>query len=241
MSPEPPEKTDRVKRRRLKTLAKGIALIATVAAVGLFLHSVDLERDLDKHALADRLDALGVLGWGVFLLGTGFLTAVGCPRQLPSFLGGYVYGVLGGTILATLGTVLGSAISFLYARFLGRSIIRRRFGHRIERFESFLAGRTFSMTLIIRLMPVGNNLITNLAAGLTRIKILPFLLGSAVGFMPQSLIFALVGKGTRVDPGLRIGIAAVLFVVSTLWGLALFYRYRAGRVLEEENGEQDQD
>ena len=42
-----------------------------------------------------------------------------------------------------------------------------------------------------------------------------------------------------LDPGLRIGIAAVLFVVSTLWGLALFYKYRAGRVLEEENGEQD--
>jgi uncharacterized membrane protein YdjX (TVP38/TMEM64 family) len=239
MASEPQGESDGGARRRLKTLAKGIALIATVTALGLFLHTVDLEGELDRHVLAARLDALGGLGWVAFLLGTGLFTAVGGPRQLPSFLGGYVYGVVGGTLLAALGTTLGSALSFLYARFLGRRFVRRRFGHRIARFESFLAERPFSMTLVIRLMPVGNNLITNLAAGLTRIRIFPFLLGSALGFVPQSLIFAMIGKGTRVDPGVRISIAAALFVVSTLWGLALFHKYRAARVLEAQNGKQD--
>ncbi len=224
-------------RRKWRAVLKGLTLIVSLAAAGFALNAMHLDENLDRHAVAAALDGMGALGWLVFTVAAGLLTAAGLPRQIPAFIGGYVYGVAGGTLLATLGAALGCGLDFAYARFLGRDLVRRRFARRIARFDCFLAQSPLAMSLIIRLMPVGNNLITNLAAGLTSIPLWPFLAGSFLGYVPQHLIFALVGKGVRVDPGLRIGLAALLFVASTLWGFALYRKYRAADVVNGEDGE----
>lgn len=230
-------------RRKWRAVLKGLTLIVTLAAAGFALNAMKLDQSLDRHAVAASLDGLGPLGWLVFTVAAGLLTAAGLPRQIPAFIGGYVYGVAGGTLLATLGAGLGCGLDFAYARFLGRELVRHRFarriGNRLERLDCFLAKSPLAMSLIIRLMPVGNNTITNLAAGLTSIPLWPFLAGSLLGYVPQHLIFALVGKGVRVDPGLRIGLAAALFVVSTLWGFALYRKYRAADVVNGDDGEGD--
>jgi uncharacterized membrane protein YdjX (TVP38/TMEM64 family) len=64
---------------------------------------------------------------------------------------------------------------------------------------------------------------------------LAFLAASALGYMPQTVIFALLGKGIRVDGAWQMGLAAALFVVSVVIGLWLLRRHRAGRVLEEDS------
>lgn len=223
-------------KRRLRAVLKGLLLIATMSAAGVALHAAKLDQNLDRHVIAAHLDSLGALGWLAFVAGAGLLTAVGLPRQIPAFIGGYVFGVVWGTALAALGAVLGCAMSFLYSRFLGRDLVRKRFGRRIKAFEEFVNTSPVTMTILIRLMPVGNNTITNLLAGLTSIRLAPYLLGSAIGYLPQTFIFALIGKGVRVDPGLRIGIACVLFVATTLWGFVLYRKYRCARLLNEANG-----
>ncbi|MBJ7251259.1 MAG: TVP38/TMEM64 family protein, partial [Acetobacteraceae bacterium] len=53
-------------------------------------------------------------------------------------------------------------------------------------------------------------------------------------YVPQTVIFALLGKGIRVDGAWQMGLAAVLFVVSVLIGLWLLRRHRAGQVLEDQ-------
>lgn len=230
-------------RRQWRALLKGLVLIVTLAGAGFALSALKLDENLDRHAVAAALDGLGPLGWLVFALATGLLTAAGLPRQIPAFIGGYVYGVAGGTLLATLGAALGCGLDFAYARFLGRELVRRRFarriGSRLQRFDRFLAQSPLAMSLILRLMPVGNNMVTSLAGGLTSIPLWPFLAGSFLGYVPQHLIFALVGKGVRVDPGLRIGLAVALFVASTLWGFALYRKYRAADVVSDEDEETD--
>ena len=54
------------------------------------------------------------------------------------------------------------------------------------------------MTLLIRLLPVGNNFATSLAAGVSRVPARPFLLGSLLGYMPQTMVFALAGSGVEM-------------------------------------------
>ena len=90
------------------------------------------------------------------------------------------------------------------------------------------------MTLLIRLLPIGNNLATNLAAGVTSVRALPFILGSLIGYIPQTLVFALVGSGVNVDPALRIGLAVLLFLVSGVIGVWLYRKYRHGHTLGAE-------
>ena len=85
------------------------------------------------------------------------------------------------------------------------------------------------MTLLIRLLPLGSNLVTNLAAGVSSVGAAPFFLGSSIGYLPQTLVFALVGSGFSVDPELRIAISVVLFIVSGFLGVTLYRKYRHGK------------
>ena len=63
---------------------------------------------------------------------------------------------------------------------------------------------------------------------------MPFFAGSAIGYIPQTVIFALLGSGIHLDPVLRITTAVVLFVISGMIGVYLFRRYRASRALDRE-------
>ncbi|EPR39858.1 SNARE associated protein [Desulfovibrio sp. X2] len=221
-------------RRRVRAILKGLLLIVSLAAIGFAMHAAKLNQNLDRNALAASLEGMGALGWLLFVLGSALVSVLGMPRQLPAFLGGYVYGVGMGTLLSCLGAALGSTFIFAYARFFGRGFAARRFGRRIASFDRFLGKNPFAMSMVLRLLPVGNNLVTSLLAGLTSIPLLPFLAGSLIGYVPQNLVFALVGKGVRVAPAVRITIAAVLFVASTLWGFWLYRRYRVDKVLPDD-------
>ena len=61
----------------------------------------------------------------------------------------------------------------------------------------------------------------------------PFLLASAVGYLPQTLVFALLGKGVRVDGAWQLALAAVLFAGSIAIGFWMLRRGRAARAMEE--------
>ncbi|MFV0349897.1 MAG: SNARE associated Golgi protein, partial [Halodesulfovibrio sp.] len=59
-----------------------------------------------------------------------------------------------------------------------------------------------------------------------------FLGGSALGYVPQTFIFALLGSGVNVDPVWRTTISAVLMVVSSLLGYRLYRKYRVESELD---------
>ena len=90
------------------------------------------------------------------------------------------------------------------------------------------------MTLLIRLLPVGNNFATSLAAGVSRVPARPFLLGSLVGYVPQTFVFALAGSGIEMGANFRVALAVLFFVVSGAIGIWLYRRYRHEKSLGEE-------
>lgn len=210
-------------------ILRGLGVIALFVAVGYLLGGLVDEAWIDArvrgHGLAGELLYLGV---------GGLLVAAGVSRQFVSFLGGYAFGFLAGTALALGASALGCALAFLAARLLGRRWVSGRMGERLARIDRFIHDNPFSMTLLIRLLPVGNNLAVNLAAGVSSVRALPFLAGSALGYLPQTAIFALVGSGVNVDPALRIGVAVVAFVLMSLLSLYLYRRYRHGVSLDSE-------
>ena len=131
----------------------------------------------------------------------------------------------------------GCLASFGWARALGRRWAARRIRGRLARADRFLAANPFVSTLVLRLLPVGNSLALNLLAGVSAVPALPFLAASVIGFIPQTIIFALLGGGIRVARGWQIGIAAGLFVSSALGGLWLLRRQRQLAAIAIESGE----
>lgn len=216
----------------IRPYVKGLIMIMSLVAIGYGFKAAGIADMLDEQWVDAQVKGRGVSGYLLFLGMTCMLAAVGFPRQAISFLGGYAFGFIGGTLLAVLATTCGCILAFIYARVMGRSIVQRNFGKRVARFERVLADRPFVTTLLIRFLPVGSNLVTNLIAGVTHVRALPFIFGSAVGYLPQTAIFALMGSGVQVDQTLQIAVGVVLFVISGVMGVYLYRHIQLGQKLK---------
>jgi uncharacterized membrane protein YdjX (TVP38/TMEM64 family) len=223
---------------RKRSIARGLVFLLTLVAIGYVLESGLLVGFLSQDWIDREVRGKGISGELLFLAVGGAACAVAVPRHIVSFLGGYAFGLVLGTALALVATEIGCLLTFFYARVIGRPVIAARFGERVRRIDEFLAANPFSMTLLIRLLPVGNNFATCLAAGVSRVPARPFLLGSLVGYLPQTLVFALAGSGIETGAGLRIGIAVLLFVIAGVLGTWLYRRYRHGKTLGGEVDEE---
>ena len=130
-------------------------------------------------------------------------------------------------VFATAAQLLGCALNFFWARAVARDWARARVRGRLARLEAILVGHPFSITLIVRLLPVGNNTAFSLLGGASAVPALPFMAASALGYIPQTLVFVLLGGGARIAGWQRIALAVALFAASALLGLWLLRRHRA--------------
>lgn len=212
-------------------LIRGLLFLASLVAVGFLVQAMQLDSFLDKAWIDTEIRGRGIVGQ-LLLVGIGAaFVAVGLPRQIISFLAGYGFGFAEGMAIALAATTTGCITTFFYARFMGRDVVARKFPGKIRRVDDFLADNPFTMTLLIRFLPAGSNLLTNLAAGVSRVSAIAFIAGSALGYIPQTAVFALVGSGISVDPVWRIGLSIVLFLASGGLGIYLYRKHRHGKSL----------
>ena len=198
--------------------------------VGLVLITWLLKDVLDQAWVDTQVRDNGVVGVLLFVLICCLLGSIGLSRQVIAFLGGYAFGFMQGFVLSMVAVVGACITTFYVARVLLRSYLAKRFSARIQRVDRFLHGNTFSMALLVRLLPLGSNWMINIAAGVSSVRRLPFFLGSALGYIPQMLIFALVGSGVRVDQFWQVAIAMALFVVAATLGVVLYRNIARGKV-----------
>lgn len=223
---------------RWQSIGKLLLLGAGLLAAGALLREmggVPGTGWVDRHIRDEGL-------WGelVFVLMGAAMTAIGVPRQGLAFLGGYAFGTLLGTALALAAQLLGCAMTYYWAQLLARRWTERRmqgrFGHRLRPLRDVLRAEPFVATLALRLLPVGNNLALNLLGGMAGLAAAPFLAASALGYLPQTVVFALLGKGIRVEGAWQLGVAVVLFSVSATIGLWLLRRHQAARAMADDTG-----
>jgi len=180
-------------------------------------------------ALALRLLGTGALSaarptpeGAAILVGVGAsLAAVGLPRQAVAFAGGYAFGAWRGGALALLAQLIGCAADFWWARSVAPGWARLRLAGRLDR---LLQARPFTTTLTLRLLPVSSNLLLNLAAGVSGVQARAFFAASLLGYLPQTVIFALAGSGVHVGAGAKLAVGGGLFLASGLLGWALWRR-----------------
>lgn len=224
---------------KARIVVKGLALMLSLALLGYLFKSSDLGNSVNEAWIDARVRGHGVNGALLFLLMGGLFTAIGLPRQIIAFLGGYafsgyVFGLGLGTLLAALAALIGCMLSFGYARLFGKGLLRAKLGARAGRFDHFIHEHPFAMTVLIRLLPVGSNLLTNLAAGISSIRPAAFFSGTLLGYLPQTLVFALVGSGVHIAPALKLSLAVGLFLISGALGAYLYRRFRHGQSLDAQ-------
>jgi uncharacterized membrane protein YdjX (TVP38/TMEM64 family) len=207
--------------RLLRLAWKPALMLVGLAAAALLLR----QTGFDPRAAMDDAGRQGP-AWFV-LLGT-VACALAVPRQLVALAAGYAFGVWPGVVLALLAEGAGCAIDFWWARLLGRraaaGFLRRREGGRLDRLNRFLSARAFTATLTLRLLPLGSNVVLNLLAGVSGVAFAPFLLGSVLGYVPQTVVFSLAGSGASVSDGTQLALSAALLLASVALGVVLLRR-----------------
>jgi uncharacterized membrane protein YdjX (TVP38/TMEM64 family) len=194
---------------------KGALFLGGLIAAGLSL------RLLGSGFLAARPTPLGAL---MFFAAGGALTAFGVPRQAAAFAAGYAFGAWRGGVLAMAAQMLGCCMDFWWARMVARDWAVRRLRGRLARLDSAFAARPFVATLTLRLLPVGNNLVLNLLAGVSGLRAAPFLAATLIGYVPQTAVFALAGSGVHVNRMAQLATAVALFAISACLGAVLLKR-----------------
>ncbi len=210
---------------------RGVLLLFLLLAGGSLLLRWLAPQSETITQLMDAYMPEGVPGALWYTGASAILICLAVPRQLLSFAGGYAFGPIYGAILATLGVTLGCVLAFGSARCLGRRFIERRYGDRAALFNRYATHRPFALAVLIRFFPSGNNLLFSLLAGVSRIPPLPFFLGSCLGYIPQNILFAMLGSGMRVDSGWQVSLGVALFAVSCLLAWYLYRQCFAGTPL----------
>lgn len=201
-------------------------LAATLVAVGWLLDRLGLRDVMATNWVDSQIKGHGWMGMGLFMAVATLSMSVGIPRQISAFLGGYAFGLLEGTGLAILSSLLAAAGGFYYARYMGRDWLARRFPKATQWLDNFLSQNTFTMVLALRLAPFTSNLATNLAVGVSGAPFAPFLLASLIGYLPQAIAFALLGQGTTIDPVMNGIMVVTLIAASSALGLYMWRKTR---------------
>ena len=147
------------------------------------------------------------------------------PASLVMFANGLAFGIVPGIAVSLTGQLLASLVCFGLARVVGRGVIE----HLISAPALAAADRWFERwgvlgIVLARMVPGPGFDAASYAAGLTRVKPLPFLGATALGSLPQVALYAWLGDKSPQHLGtLVVGTLAILV------GLGLIALWRARR------------
>jgi uncharacterized membrane protein YdjX (TVP38/TMEM64 family) len=129
-----------------------------------------------------------------FILTYTAQTALSLPgAAILTLAGGAIFGALMGTIWVNIGATTGALLAFLLARTLLRDWVLKRFGQRVLSLDKGLNENGLSYLLFLRLVPIFPFFLVNLACGVTGLSIKTYLIGTMIGILPGSFVYANAG------------------------------------------------
>lgn len=191
-------------------------LAAAAAAFSLFYFTPLGELTRDIHKLRAFLAGDDLWAEAVYALIVVALVALGAPRLIFYVLGGLAFGFWQGLLLAQVGAVIGSWLTFCAVRQGGRGWLRQRFGgHRFVG-KAFRVRSSVKAVVMIRQLPLTSVMI-NGGLALSQVSARVFLIGTFIGYLPQGIIAVLIGSGVVDEKALEgfgklIGAGIVLTV-----------------------------
>jgi len=221
VSVEPPSSS-----RSTLAIARLVVLVVMLVAVGIGLAVAGTD------GVRDVLTDVGESNWGfaAFVVVYAVSVVVLLPGTLGTLTAGAVFGFPLGAAAALMGATIGATLSFVIARAMGREGAQSLFGRRLSNIDDFIGRNDFTSILILRLMPVVPFNLMNYGSGLTSVRLSRYVVASAIGMAPATLLAT--GLGDQVDnpTGAPFLILVALFLV-VLVGSGLFARRLRARAI----------
>jgi uncharacterized membrane protein YdjX (TVP38/TMEM64 family) len=212
-------------KRAWPLLALALAIVAVFA--------LDLDRYLTFAALREHREALAdlvadnrLLAALAFVVVYALAIALSVPGgAILTIAGGFMFGSIFATMLVLIAATLGATLVFLIAKTALGDPLRARAGPFLKRMEAGFQEDALNYLLVLRLIPLFPFWIVNLVPAFLGVPLRTYVLGTFVGIIPGSFVFASVGAGigSVLDSGEDFSPASVLTpqIVVALVGLAV--------------------
>jgi uncharacterized membrane protein YdjX (TVP38/TMEM64 family) len=182
----------------------------------------------DTVRLRQMIQAMGPLAYPVCLIVSAVLIGSGFPRLLLCGVASMVLGFGWGLGLTQGGALLGYYAVFCFIRWGGGDWISHK-RPRLRAIADTIQDQGVVGVILARQIPLHGTLI-NFCLGLSRVKHRHFLIGTAIGMLPEAVPVALVGAGLvkssfNESAGV-LGLAVVAFLLLWIGSAYAFRRLR---------------
>lgn len=146
-------------------------------------------------AFADWVQTLGAIGVVLFIVAYALATVFFLPGWIFTVAAGLVYGVIAGTAVALGGAILGATLAFLCGRYLVRKRVQAatKGNRKFAAIDKAIGDQGWKIVGLLRLSPLIPFNLSNYFYGVTAVGFWPYLLASAVGMLPGTLLYAYLG------------------------------------------------
>lgn len=230
-----------LRKRKLVGIALGVGAIAIGAWA---LRASGMMPEFDRESLLafrGRIRNLGL--WGpIVYIGLCALAAVFFAPSIPFILPAAFFGVILGTLYASLGLTLGACLSFLAARYAARPLVERRAARDplFRKIDEGVRREGWRMIMITRMVPIFPFNVQNYAYGLTGIGFWIYALVSWLCMLPAIVAWVFVGGSLITGRGsigltlLYLAVGATGFVLLSYLPRLLQRKYRVRNGLPDE-------
>lgn len=143
----------------------------------------------------------GVGAWGAVIFAAAYVPAaiLLVPGSLLTLGAGFVFGVVKGTAIVSLGSTAGAAAAFIVGRSIARDWVARRLAGRpkIAAIARAVETEGFKIVLLTRLSPILPFNLLNYAFGLTAVPFRKYILASWIGMLPGTIMYVYLGSAAN--------------------------------------------
>lgn len=212
-STPPQDVGDRAARRRL--VRNAVIAFVAVCAVLVTSYLVPVPTVASVRSWGEDLGPGFV--W-VFFLAYALVTVFPIPRTVFTVSAGVLFGPVVGLIGALISTAVAATLGFLLARWAGRDRVTPFLSRPVVMtIDARLAARGWLAIGSLRLIPICPFWLLNWCAGLSSVRLLPYLIASVIASAPGTVAVVLLGNALTGERNpLLMLLSATFFAVGVI-------------------------
>ena len=176
---------------RLMRIVLFLGLLAAVTLAILYRDQIDVA------VLEAWVRDAGPVAPLLFVLLYAVAAILFLPGTVFTLAGGALFGPVLGTLYNLTGATLGATLAFLVSRYLIADWVAARAGGRVKQLINGVEGEGWRFVAFVRLVPLFPFNLLNYALGLTRLRLLHYIIATFVFMTPGAIAYTYLGYAGR--------------------------------------------
>lgn len=187
-----------------------------VLAVALVIWLSRSVFDVNAEDLRNWILSFGLWSPLVYIIAYTIRPLIFFPASVLSIAGGLAFGAWMGTLYTIIGATLGAALSFVVAKTVGKSLVKKQWTGNAAKIQTQMEQNGFLYVLLFRLIPVINFDLVSYLAAIAKVRFVPFALATLIGIIPGTFAYNFLGSSFVSGNPQIIAAAVAVFIVLTV-------------------------